>query len=221
MDPEDDIDAIDEFGALPGGLNAAAPAVSVDELMRQYRVDRSAVAAQNKANLDLLNAARSRLRDKRVGPSDTERLFAIAAALGQPTRTGTFGETMGNLGALLGKYSGAQREAEEARALKEYELDSQIGTERLRALQGNATSTGQLLRAMLVQQAARDKAAAAAGKRRTGFNPVTGELVYMDTGEVVRAEAELPVLTPEQVAEAKAAGKRMRFRTVDGREMEI
>jgi len=209
-------------GATGEGLaDLLTPGLDVATARNAYAKAQGAVEQQIKANMGLLKSAQERLRAQRVGPSDAEKWFAIAAALGQPTRTGSFGETMGNLGTLLSKYSGTKREAEEGKEALLDKYGMQMGTEQLRLLQSGATGASQMLRAAAAQQAARDKAAAAAGKRRTGFNPVTGELVYMDTGEVVRAEAELPVLTPEQVAEAMAAGKRMRFRTVDGREMEI
>ena len=138
---------------------------------------------QMQANLDLINAARADIRNRRVGPSDAEKWFAIAAALGQPTRTGSFGETVGNLGTLLSKYAGEKRTAEEERALKERELEMKAGMGQLELLRGDTQSARELLRAALAQE----------GKqRRTGFNPVTGVLEYMDTGEPVRGAAAAP-----------------------------
>lgn len=91
-------------------------------------------------NMDVLQSARAALRAKRVGPSDAEKWFAIASALGQPTRTGSFGETVGNLGTLLAKYSGEKREAEEGREVKLADLDARARTEQLRLLAARATA---------------------------------------------------------------------------------
>jgi hypothetical protein len=94
-----------------------------------------------------------------VGPSDAEKYFAIAAALGQPTRTGSFGETLGNLGTLLSKYSGAKREAEaeQQSLLDKYAM--QAGTEQLRLAQSGVTGAGQIMRAAATAEAAAAKAA--------------------------------------------------------------
>jgi hypothetical protein len=180
------MDEDEDIGALPTGESIAAlmaPGLTSADARSAYSKAQSAVEKQIGANLGLLNAAQQRLRTQRVGPSDAEKYFAIAAALGQPTRTGSFGETMGNLGTLLSKYSGAKREAESERESLLEKLGMQTGVEQLRLLQSNAAGAGQLMRAALAQE----------GKqRRTGFNPVTGVLEYMDTGEPVRSAAAAP-----------------------------
>jgi len=180
------MDEDEDIGALPTGESIAAlmaPGLSVPVAMKGVQRAEGVQRTQMQANLDLINAARADLRNKRVGPSDAEKWFAIAAALGQPTRTGSFGETVGNLGSLLGKYAGEKRTAEEERALKERELEMKAGMGQLQLLQGDTRSARELLRAALAQE----------GKqRRTGFNPVTGVLEYMDTGEPVRGAAAAP-----------------------------
>lgn len=180
------MDEDEDTGALPTGESIAAlmaPGLPVPVAMKGVQTAEGVQRKQMQANLDLINAARADLRKKRVGPSDAEKWFAIAAALGQPTRTGSFGETVGNLGTLLSKYSGAKRTAEEERALKERELEMKAGMGQLQLLQGDTQSARELLRAALAQE----------GKqRRTGFNPVTGVLEYMDTGEPVRGAAAAP-----------------------------
>jgi hypothetical protein len=180
------MDEDEDIGALPTGESIAAlmaPGLTSADARSAFSKAQSAVEKQIGANLGLLNAAQQRLRTQRVGPSDAEKYFAIAAALGQPTRTGSFGETMGNLGTLLSKYSGAKREAESERESLLEKLGMQTGVEQLRLLQSNAAGAGQLMRAALAQE----------GKqRRTGFNPVTGVLEYMDTGEPVRGAAAAP-----------------------------
>lgn len=180
------MDEDEDIGALPTGESIAAlltPGLPVPMALKGVQKAEGIQRQQMKANLDVLNAARADLRNKRVGPSDAEKWFAIASALGQPTRTGSFGETIGNLGTLLSKYSGAKREAEAERALKERELEMKAGMGQLQLLQGDTQSARELLRTALAQE----------GKqRRTGFNPVTGVLEYMDTGEPVRGAAAAP-----------------------------
>jgi hypothetical protein len=214
MDEDEDIGGLGS--AVTGeGINALmTPGLSSADARAAFSKAQGAVEKQISANLGLLQAAQQRLRTQRVGPSDAEKYFAIAAALGQPTRTGSFGETVGNLGTLLGKYSGAKREAESERESLLEKLGMQTGTEQLRLLMQGQTGAREALRAVLAQE----------GKqRKTGFNPVTGVLEYMDTGEPVKGSTNLPVYTPEQAAAAKAAigGKTLRFRSTDGRELEI
>jgi hypothetical protein len=183
MDEDEDIGGL---GSAATGESIAAlmtPGLPVPMALKGVQKAEGIQRQQMKANLDVLNAARADLRNKRVGPSDAEKWFAIASALGQPTRTGSFGETVGNLGTLLSKYAGEKRTAEAERALKERELEMKAGMGQLQLLQGDTQSARELLRAAIAQE----------GKqRRTGFNPVTGVLEYMDTGEPVRGAAAAP-----------------------------
>lgn len=110
-----------------------------------------------KANIALFTDAQQRLRDRRVGPSNAEKWFAIAAALGKPTRTGSFGESLGNLGEVLGEQQAARRKAEEERDMLLEQYGLKVGTEELRLAQANAAQAGQVYRA-----------AAAASKPRSG-----------------------------------------------------
>jgi hypothetical protein len=156
------MDEDEDTGALPTGESIAAlmaPGLTSADARSAYSKAQSAVEKQIGANLGLLNAAQQRLRTQRVGPSDAEKYFAIAAALGQPTRTGSFGETMGNLGTLLSKYSGAKREAEaeQQSLLDKYAM--QAGTEQLRLAQSGVTGAGQIMRAAATAEAAAAKAA--------------------------------------------------------------
>ena len=155
------MDEDEDIGGLPTGEGIAAlmtPGLSSADARAAYSKAQSAVEKQISANLGLINAAKDRLRTQRVGPSDAEKYFAIAAALGQPTRTGSFGETVGNLGTLLGKYSGAKREAESERESLLEKLGMQTGTEQLRLLTSNAAGAGQLMRAAATAEAAAAKA---------------------------------------------------------------
>jgi len=217
---EDEDEAIGGLGSAATGAGIAdlmTPALSLPDARGAYTKAQGAVEAQIRANMDALNAARERLRAKRVGPSDAEKWFAIAGALGQPTRTGSLGETMGNLGSLLGKYSGAKREAEEEQQSLLDKYGMQVGTEQLRLLQSGATGAAQMLRAAAAQEAARAKAAASMDKPDFAVLPPGGSIVDK------RFLASLPVLTPTQVMALSQdpASKGKMFRTTDGRVMEI
>jgi hypothetical protein len=103
---------------------------TLSERARQADVD---VKTQIQKYRDLLAEGTRRMREQRIGPSSTERLLALAQALGSPTTTGKFGERMGLIAGTLGGQQRAQREAEIERAdtleklgLKgaEFELDA-------------------------------------------------------------------------------------------------
>lgn len=188
------MDEDEDTGALPTGESIAAlmtPGLTVPMALKGVQTAQGAQRAQMQANLDLINAARADLRNKRVGPSDAEKWFAIAAALGQPTRTGSFGETVGNLGSLLSKYSGEKRTAEEERALKERELEMKAGMGQLQLLQGDTRSARELLGVSLKQDEARRKASQPIfrGTEEVGGkvvliyqDPVTGKVTQMPVG---------------------------------------
>ena len=194
----------EQTAALPpvGGLNAA-DVYAADELAQQ------AVSEQLKANLALLEDARNRLRERRVGPSDSEKWFAIAAALGQPTRTGSFGESLGNLGRVLAETKSAKREAEEKREALLEKYGMEIGAEQLRLLMANASRTSQASRA-----------AAAANKPKPDrwvSVPAGGSVVNVTELE------NLPTYTAEEVIELRKnpANRGKRFLTTDKRLMEL
>lgn len=64
----------------------------------------------------MYDTAIERLRSSRSGESSrAEKLLAISAAFGAPSRTGTFGERMGTVSKVLGETTAASREARQAR----------------------------------------------------------------------------------------------------------
>ena len=182
-----------------GGLDYA-------QSQRDYDLASQKVRDQIQSHIDVLEGARGKLRERRVGPSDSEKWLAIAAALGQPTRTGSFGESLGNLAQTLGAQKSARREAEEKRdlMLEKYGLD--VGTERLRLLQSGATQAGQTLRAAM---AAKNK------------DPYAGAVYDPDTKSWVfrpGSAAAPPVLSFEEAARLAQdpANRGMKFYTKDG-----
>lgn len=209
MDPEEYDDA--EMAGLPLG------SASTNEFGALSRVADARVVEQMRSNMAMLLAGRDNLRAQRTGPSDVERLLAISSAFSRPTRTGSFGESLGNVTETLGAQEKAKREAafESADLAQKYGM--QIGNEQLRLLMQN--QTGAYRRED--RAAAIDAAKLRANKRRTAISAVDGRVYDLDTGAIVEPESDLPVFTPQQAAAAKAAGMRMRFRTTDGRELEI
>jgi hypothetical protein len=194
------MDETDTETAMPtGGLDYA-------QAQQDFDLENQKVRDQIQSHIDVLEGARGKLRDRRVGPSDSEKWLAIAAALGQPTRTGAFGESLGNLAKTLGEQKSARREAEEKRdlMLEKYGLD--VGTERLRLLQTGATQAGQTLRAAI---AAKNK------------DPYAGAVYDPDTKSWVfrpGSAAAPPVLSLEEVARLAQdpANRGMKFYTKDG-----
>ena len=141
-------------GATGEGLaELMTPGLPVPVALKGVQKAESVQRAQMQANLDLINAARADLRNKRVGPSDAEKWFAIAAALGQPTRTGSFGESLGNLNEVLAQQNALKRKAQEERDMLLEQYGLKIGNERLRMLQSGLTQAGQIYRAEMAAQA--------------------------------------------------------------------
>ena len=152
------------------------------------------------------------LEQRRVGPSTSEQLFELSAALARPTTVRGFSGVLNNVMPVLQQQARATREGAEGR------------TEALNALQMAQMKIKQGLADQDVdtELALAKLVAKPAAKPRTGFNPLTGELVDMTTGRPVK-DAPLPTLTPEQVAKMAKdpANRGMKFLTVDGRPMEM
>lgn len=165
--------------------------------------------------------ATAELEKRRFGPSRAEQLFQLAAAIGKPTYDRRFGSIMANVTPAFAEIEKANRTAAEersaaARALREKYLgdNQQLGFNILQQRQKNLSALSPLAVAQM--------RAEAPAKVRTGFNPITGELTNMETGEPV-ANAGLRTLTPQQVATLSRdpRNRGMKFRTTDGRVMEI
>jgi hypothetical protein len=187
-----------------GGLSAA-------DAFSAYQTAQKSISDQINANIDLLTAAQKRLRERRAGPSNSEKWLAIAAALGKPTKTGSFGESLGNLNETLLSQEAMKRKAQEERDMLLEQYGMKIGGEQLRMLQSGASQAAQLYRAAL---AAKNK------------DPFRGAVYVPEEDRWAMrpgSEGGPPVLTPEQVAELSRDPKNrgMKFYTTDGRPMEI
>jgi hypothetical protein len=79
------------------------------------------------------------------GPDKSQRWFSLAAALGKPTRTGAFGETLGNAAEALGAYTGARSEAKQKGALGLAELEYKYAADQDAATQKQGLEAMKLL----------------------------------------------------------------------------
>lgn len=154
---------------------------------------------------DIYDQAARDLQARYRGPSDKELLLAMGAAMLKPTYGG-FGEALSNAVSVVPEFMQQKRAYQDQLS----QLMAKGQYDKARAL---ASLEARAVTAMKPAQ------------RRTGFNPVTGTLVYMDTGEAVGPgeNGGIPTLTPEQVAAMSRdpRNRGMRFKTTDGREMEI
>lgn len=205
---DDDNEGQDE-GTLPvGGLTYA-------DAQREAAAANQGLYSQIQSNIDVLDAAREALRNRRLAPSKSEKWLAIAAALGQPTRTGAFGESLGNLAQALGAQKAERRKFEQEAEMLGLKYGLEAGTERMRLAQARATEADRTLRA--ASTAAAKAEAAKRPKYRLTSNdewviePGTGGMPNTNTkGQyVVRnlAEANLVPRGQEFVYENDPTGK--------------
>ncbi len=137
--------------------------------------EREAVAKRKK---ELFEAGEKEIMARRYGaPTTREQLFALSAALASPRYYGGIAGTMSRVAPVLGEMSSLQSKAESQRSAaldqlrRQYEEGSL--TSRLEGLEGEAEAYGKMLPAIV--SASKPRA------RRTGFNPLTGDLVDLDT----------------------------------------
>jgi hypothetical protein len=163
---------------LPAGGLGLATGLGEKNAYNAYQAAQKRVDAQIKANIDLLTGAQNRLRERRMGPTNAEKWFSIAAALGKPTRTGAFGESLGNLNEALAAQQTLKRKAQEERdaLLEQYGL--KIGSENLRMLMAGANQAGQVYRAE--QKANAPVRGVAVGNRL--LNPYTNQEIEPPIG---------------------------------------
>lgn len=116
-------------GGLQGGLpqtetanDAAAGALSVYKDPNVQKAQ-SAYDALAKEQLDRYNALQKALEEKRYGPSFSERMFQLSAALAQPTSRRGFGGILENVTPVLAAQEKAQREGEITRREALAQLD--------------------------------------------------------------------------------------------------
>jgi hypothetical protein len=77
-------------------------------LLTKYLENTEKAATDKQA---LLDKARERIMARSAGPDQAEMAFRLAAALGKPTRTGSFGETLSNVAETTGEALSQRRKA--------------------------------------------------------------------------------------------------------------
>jgi hypothetical protein len=197
--------------------NPFAAIRSQEQLGSQYAKTLNEQAAferqQGVARAAALAAAEKRINDQRA-QSSSEQWLRISQALLSPTSMPGIKGMLANLSPALADMATMKRKAQQSREEQLAALREQYAAEGVTSQRGMYKSTLDALRAqgqMMKPQ-----------KAHTGFNPITGQLVDMETGAPV-ADAQLPTYTPEEVAKLSAdpRNRGTRFRTADGRVMEI
>lgn len=142
------------------------------------------------------------------GPTTGDTLLSLSQALLSPRRYRGFGGTMYNVSQALGGIGQQETEAKRRREEALFNLQQSYTTGEM---QGERTALDRELELLKIKEP----------RRRTGFNPITGDLQDMDTGEPI--EDGIPTLTFEQVAAASRDpnNRGKQFRTTDGRIMRI
>lgn len=136
-------DEYDEYGNLIEGEDDAGDvgglAVYSDPAVRSAMGTVDKLAKEQQARYD---AQAKALAEKRYGPSFSERMFQLSAALAKPTRRRGFGGILANVAPVLQAQEQAKREGEISRRqaleqLKQDQLAAQMGL----AKQGLTTAT--------------------------------------------------------------------------------
>jgi len=205
------IEKLDEYGnpieddaGDIGGLSVYSDA-GVQKAMTN--VDKLAAEQQKR-----YDAQAKALAEKRYGPSFSERMFQLAAALASPTRSRGFGGVMANVAPVLQ----AQEQAKRAGEISRREALEQLENNRLAAQMG-------LAKQGLSTATAMARIAATANKP---VDPFRGAVYDPNTMRWVPRPGTAggpPILAPEQVAQLSRDPKNrgMKFYTTDGRPMEI
>ena len=133
----------DEYGNLIEGEDDAGDvgglSVYSDPAVRSAMTNVDKLAKEQQARYD---AQAKALAEKRYGPSFSERMFQLSAALAKPTRRRGFGGILANVAPVLQAQEQAKREGEISRRqaleqLKQDQLAAQMGL----AKQGLTTAT--------------------------------------------------------------------------------
>lgn len=136
--------------------------------------DKQESEAYNKAYAPLRKRyedAAVRLREQRIGPSTSEKLYSLGSALAAPMGYKGIGAVAANVAPVLQEQARAKRLGEEGR---------RIALEELMGKQDEVTSIAELakIKGRSSRQAQLDKLILAAGTSKTGFSPVDGKLYY-------------------------------------------
>ena len=120
-DADNDLDTADEQGGnssqvvsstgYTSSRGAANPYTGQLQTLLSKYLENSEKSATDKQAL--LDKARERIMARSAGPDSAEVAFRLAAALGKPTRTGGFGETLGNVAEATAESLASQRKSKQ------------------------------------------------------------------------------------------------------------
>jgi hypothetical protein len=168
VDPEDDTPDQDQTGALPGPVTSVPEWSKAMSNLTKEETDYGAKYPADRTKH--YEETRDAILKRRLGPTQSEQLFALAAAIGTPMLRPSLGGVMHNVGMTMADFQKANREAEQQRA------------DALLAL--NQTYANDLDAAQRAQFKARREALAAQGTvlarasaPHTTINPKTGLFV--------------------------------------------
>lgn len=172
-----------QMGGLPG---APAPTGGLDlriDPMEQWRrayteteqLEREESAARKRQ----FEQGVQSLQAQRSGLSRQEKLFALSSALLSPTALPGFKGVMGNIAPTLMQMATVQRRAGQDREAELAKLQQQYSNDQFAGRRGGIKSRMDLLK--MASDMSKPE------KPRSGFNPITGELVNMDTGEQIKS----------------------------------
>lgn len=168
-------------GGDPSGVLRSLTARRFSNI-EQRRAAQEKIAASKRATFE---AGLEEIKRRRYGaPTTSEQLAALSQALLSPRRQRGIAGTFANLAPVFGQMASLQTSAEEKRAEAEQRLRQQYASDTDAAMLAALEVEGEALEPLIRAYGALAKPA----KQRTGFNPVTGALVDMDTG--------LPVTPP-------------------------
>jgi hypothetical protein len=193
MEDEEDFTSPLDFASLSGMARQAD--VDVQKQIKNYR--------------DMITKGAERMRQQRLGPSNSEFLLSLAQAFGKPTRTGSFGERMGLVAGTLGGQESARREAELARADMLEKLGLKGAEFDVEAAQTRANRLSTLAARQLAEQAAaaRGGVGVVVGADFIPRNKRTGVVVKEAPANVVYTLQDY-INDPEQTPEDKRAALR-------------
>lgn len=131
-----DQDAAGSEGQYAGGLDAVN--------MGNPQDISKAILANARAQKQYYDQLAEQIKNRRYGPSESEKLFALSAALFSPTRVRGLSGTMGNVMPVLQKFGELRRTGEEERTQALQELAKQ----RMQLAQGDVKTALELQRLM-------------------------------------------------------------------------
>lgn len=146
--------------------------------VRELEQQREAFAArQAEDRRQRFERAAAELEQRKYGPSRAEQLLALSAAFAAPRRYKGFGATLENILPVLGQTAAARRQGDQTRADAMLELEQRYAQAGMDSEANALKGREGMLRTLAAL--AKEK------KRRTGFDPVSGDLKDMDTGELI------------------------------------